>query len=451
MENTLILLKNATLNKDYNYIKSILENFDSNRKGTLFEKYLCFLYNGNGYVAKHVGGKGDGGTDILLYHPSNLDIPMFIAQSKNHLRPLSFDDARLELIKFETESKDMYNCNNYILISINDFVSDCEKLKRTNMKFESWEYICDLINRFDDSNNQQFLRIDLFAHNANSYNELCDYLIDSNKAAVVQATGTGKSCVIKQMMLDYNNSDKIIVAPSTLILDRLHDSYVGRTDNALFLTYQKLCQMKTSDFADLDVKLVVFDELHRLGAPIWNKGYQMLEKLFPTAKLVGFSATPTRYLESRNMVEELFEGNCTEELSLTDAIVRNILPMPKYISSLYTIDEEINIRKDKINKSNLDDNEKNKALETLDGIALNWEKTNGVEGILKKHIPDTTDNLKFMVFCEDQNHLDSMEHVIFSWFKKAFKNKKVKLYTITSKTSNNKEEEELFVIRFKIV
>ena len=30
MENTLILLKNATLNKDYNYIKSILENFDKN-------------------------------------------------------------------------------------------------------------------------------------------------------------------------------------------------------------------------------------------------------------------------------------------------------------------------------------------------------------------------------------------------------------------------------------
>jgi len=69
MDKHLDILKTLTAKKSHNEIKSYLESLDPTSKGSVFESYLAFLYKGNGYEARVMGGKGDLGADILLYNP----------------------------------------------------------------------------------------------------------------------------------------------------------------------------------------------------------------------------------------------------------------------------------------------------------------------------------------------------------------------------------------------
>ena len=84
--------------------------------------------------------------------------------------------------------------------------------------------------------------------------------------------------------------------------------------------------------------MIVLDEFHRCGPDEWGRGVQNILNAYPSAFKFGTSATPIRYLDNRrDMAKELFEGNIAENLSLAQAITRNILPMPKYVCALYTL------------------------------------------------------------------------------------------------------------------
>ncbi|MDA7521911.1 restriction endonuclease [Akkermansiaceae bacterium] len=57
--------------KDSQGIKDYLEGLKATEKGFAFEQFLEELYQGNGYIAKMQGGRGDLGANILallLYH-----------------------------------------------------------------------------------------------------------------------------------------------------------------------------------------------------------------------------------------------------------------------------------------------------------------------------------------------------------------------------------------------
>ena len=58
------------------------------------------------------------------------------------------------------------------------------------------------------------------------------------------------------------------------------------------------------------------------------------------------------------MSEELFFGNIANTLSINEAIITQKLSMPKYISAVYDLSEEIAIMKEKIENSSNTDEEK---------------------------------------------------------------------------------------------
>ena len=103
-------LLQLTIQKEYNLIKDLLINLPKQDKGKIFEQYLAELYAGNGYLVKVQGGRGDLGADILLYHPKTPNQVSFIIQAKNHAKPLTFDQTRIELVKFEEKAITKYNC-----------------------------------------------------------------------------------------------------------------------------------------------------------------------------------------------------------------------------------------------------------------------------------------------------------------------------------------------------
>lgn len=107
-----------TVKKASSTMKKYIESIPDRKKGRVFEWYLAELFKGNGWLIKLRGGRNDMGADILLYHPK---IPMkvsLIVQAKNWLTPLSFDDTKIELIKFEEKGFLTYDCNQYQIVSV---------------------------------------------------------------------------------------------------------------------------------------------------------------------------------------------------------------------------------------------------------------------------------------------------------------------------------------------
>ena len=85
-------------------IRTYLEDLSEKEKGIAFEGFLAELYQGSGWLVELKGGRGDKGADILLYHPKTPSKASYIIQAKNHSKPLTFDQTKIELIKFEEQS-----------------------------------------------------------------------------------------------------------------------------------------------------------------------------------------------------------------------------------------------------------------------------------------------------------------------------------------------------------
>ena len=81
---------------------------------------------------------------------------------------------------------------------------------------------------------------------------------------------------------------------------------------------------------------IILDEFHRAGAECWGENTVALLKLCPDAKLLGLTATNIRYLDNnRDMAEELFDSRVASDMTLGEAVVRGILPAPKYVTTVY--------------------------------------------------------------------------------------------------------------------
>ena len=181
-------LKRMTYNREIYFIKDLLNKADREIKGKLFEEYLAFLFEGNGFIATVNGSSWDGGADILLSRKSNPNKVVWIVQAKNLNRPLSNPEIREELLKFEKESRLRYKCKYFMIISLNGYVERVNIFNKTNMSLEGFDYIEELINNFSEEDNGQVLLPDLRPHNRYTYKEIKAILENKNRVAVPNAT-----------------------------------------------------------------------------------------------------------------------------------------------------------------------------------------------------------------------------------------------------------------------
>lgn len=266
---------------------------------------------------------------------------------------------------------------------------------------------------------------ELKPHNKEIYAKMKNTLQSNNKTCIIQPTGSGKSYLILKLIEDYaeQGRDIIIIEPQKYIFEQLQkkmDKYELTSGNIKFLTYSalgKLDDNKVRQFISL--KLVIIDEMHRAGAPKWNIGLQKMFALFPSdSKYIGFSATPIRFLDGmRNMAEELFDGCIANEISLADAILSRILPLPRYIAGLYIYENEVNAIIRKIQNSRNTYEEKKQLLEEVAVMKRNLDKSKGVSSIFQKYI--NQDKGKYIAFCRDINHLKLMQLCLEQWLLEA--------------------------------
>ena len=290
----------------------------------------------------------------------------------------------------------------------------------------------------------RWMVLHLFEHNARAYQAAAAMLEQYGKAAVVHPTGTGKSCIAFKLIEDHPDAAFLWLSPSEYIfkteLENLQkqapDFPLG---NVRFATYARLLfctEEQLAEMAALCPAYIIMDEFHRAGAEHWSEKVQKLLALCPDAKLLGLTATNVRYLDNnRDMAEELFDGRIASEMTLGEAIVRGILPTPKYVTTVFRYQNELakyQARVDSMRSPGVQDaNQK-----YLEALRRALEQADGLDRVFAKHITETCG--KYIVFCSGKEHMDEMVSHVPEWF--AGVNKKVKIYkTYASDPEASKE------------
>ena len=279
-------------------------------------------------------------------------------------------------------------------------------------------------------------KVELFKHNKTTYDNITKIFETSNKCATVQPTGSGKSFLIFKLAQD--NSDKTVVVfePNKQIIGRVSEQMKEyEIENIKFFTYQKLnSQHKRGEISIENADYICLDELHRIKAKQWEQAVIAIQDEFPNAKVLGLTATPER-MDGQNIVD-YFGAELACNITLGDAIVNKILPCPTYISALYTFDEEIQRANNKIDESRNSDEEKEEMRDKLKAARKQLENALGVPTILEKHIPDSKG--KYIVFCQNVEHLTATKPVIEDWFTQA--GFETHTYEVHTKNPNHKTE-----------
>ena len=249
--------------------------------------------------------------------------------------------------------------------------------------------------------------IELYEHNEEAYLNMQEMHKYENKVAIVHPTGTGKMYIAVKWL--YENKDKscLFLCPTKAIMYQLKNTIesCGLTlndfPNLKLALYRNLLNWNTEDYQK-QYDCIVLDEFHRAGAPLWGECVNTLLEYNKDAKVLGLSATPTRYVDHRNMVDELFEGNIASEITLAEAIARNILPFPTYVNCVYSLINEINKREEIL--ENVTDEKKRKYLSKLIEQAKRYlQNVEGIKDIVKKYV--TKKDGKYLIFCKDINHI----------------------------------------------
>lgn len=276
-------------------------------------------------------------------------------------------------------------------------------------------------------------KIELLPHNQRTYEEVMNFLKNYKSCAITNCTGTGKSYIIIKIIETFISQGKtkiLLLAPQWSIIDQFKEN---KFFNERFVDTDiyphLLSQWKNNKLEYHDYDLIIADELHRSGAKEWQKAFKYVLENNQNAKIVGASATPRRYdqkQQKEDMVDVMFEGNRAGNIDLATALKEEILPMPTYVATMYSLEEEFESkRKSVINNKNIkDEDKKKKLLDSIEEAKINWEQSHSFDDTLYKYLKEEVNGCKttkILVFCKNLQHIKEIRKTFDPIFKKMFK------------------------------
>lgn len=284
--------------------------------------------------------------------------------------------------------------------------------------------------------------VDLLKHNQDAYEKITKAIAEGKKKiAIAHATGTGKSYLITKLFEDFSNEKKLVLVPSTYISDqiqKLFEKYNIR--NVDIMLYQKLIRMSDEDITAMDYGVIALDEYHHDTSKVWGNKVRTLIDTHSESIVFGTSATPVRS-DGVNTIDELFEGNCASEIPLSESIAKKIVPLPKYVGALYTLDDELEKLRKKVENATNTSEEKQEFYKKINTMRSQIEKSYGMPIILNKNIKNKSG--KYIIFCKNKKHLREIKATVIEWFKTAgFKN--INAYEVYSDYENKDAEYKAF-------
>ena len=129
---------------------------------------------------------------------------------------------------------------------------------------------------------------------------------------------------------------------------------------------------------------------------------------------MGLTATNVRYLDNnRDIAEEFFDRHIAIDMTLGEAVVRGILPAPKYVTTVYQYQKTLakyQARVDNLRAPGIQDaNQK-----YMDALRRALEQADGLDRVFAHHITNKAG--KYIVFCANKEHMDEMVFHVPEWF-----------------------------------
>jgi len=250
----------------------------------------------------------------------------------------------------------------------------------------------------------------LYPHNQRAYDNAVEIFKEHNRTCIIHPTGTGKAVIIAKFIVSNPTARHLLLAPGEHIAAEVAKHTEGAEFS--FYTYNTAEPFKAPLF-----DFIYLDEFHRVGAKKWGPQVLQLLESNPDAKVLGTTATHIRFLDDhRNMAFELFKGNIASYFSLNQSFLEGILMAPKYISAVYSITQEYRRMEQRINQSRQE--KKESLLKELKSRVIDWENSNGLDVILKKHLPPS--RKKLIIFCASLKELTMAEERLAPILKEIF-------------------------------
>ena len=275
-------------------------------------------------------------------------------------------------------------------------------------------------------------RLGLYDHNIRSYEKIKQQFEKDNIAAIVHATGTGKSFNALQLALDNKDKKIIYVVPYGSIIEHEKElieqnenvSLEKDFPNLEFRTYQSFINMSKEEISKLDVDLLILDEFHHIGAPIWGQRINTLVETHEDLQIFGMTAYTVRdrgTAYERDMInpetDELFSNKVVSNYDLCDAMIEEVLPKPNYKSGYVFLEESCECLENKINSLNPNSKDYKELEPLLRDLKKRVHEAPGVSDIFKTNIKS---NGKYIYFCplnseSGVNDMDSIMSEARNW------------------------------------
>ncbi len=298
--------------------------------------------------------------------------------------------------------------------------------------------------------NDEFQTIGLYEHNVESYKKVKKaFEAGQDVVGIVHATGTGKS--YNALQLAYDNKDKkiIYVVPSIGIIEHIKKIIDDNPNldmkrdfpNLEFRTYQSFISLDKKEIENIPCDLLILDEFHHIGAPVWGARINTMIETHPNAKVFGMTAYTVRDRGTsyeRDMSDsdtnELFSRKIESRYDLCDAMIDGVLPKPVYKSAyinLIGLESKLEERVQKLDASTKDYQE---CMSILSDIKRRIHEAPSIQNILRKSIKP---NGKYIYFCpprseEGTNDIETIKKQATEWFKQFVPEENIIIYTSTS-------------------
>ena len=258
------------------------------------------------------------------------------------------------------------------------------------------------MNKHDD--------IKLYEHNKKSYNKIKDAFLNQDIVSIVHATGTGKSYNALKLACDNKDKNILYIVPNNSIKEHLksilHNNDINVKNNfhnLNFITYQSLIKMTDDEIKNIDIDLLILDEFHHIGAPIWGKKIDKIIKTHKGLKIFGITAYTVRDRSTpyeRDMINpltnEIFSNSVISTYDLCDAMIDGVLPKPIYKSGYININKMVLDLEERLNKIEIINEDYKKIKSFIEKLKKRIHKVPNIEEIFKKNIKK---NGKYIYFC----------------------------------------------------
>ena len=299
-------------------------------------------------------------------------------------------------------------------------------------------------------NNNEFQTVGLYDHNADSY-RIVKSSFDSgnNVVGIVHATGTGKSYNALQLAYDFYEKKIVYVVPSNVIIEHINKIIEDNPNldlkrdflNLEFRTYQSFISLSKDEITDIDCDLLILDEFHHIGAPVWGARINTMVKAHPKMQIFGMTAYTIRdrgTAYERDMANpettELFSGRIESRYDLCDAMIDGVLPKPIYKSAYTNLIGLESQLEEKVQKLGATTKEYQEYMKILADVKRKIHEAPSIPNILKKSIkPDG----KYIYFCppcseEGTNDIEIIKKQAVEWFKQFVPGEDIVIYMSTS-------------------